>query len=134
MTESVNLNSSKTDFLANARRNWGDALPDWVEVLAREATRTSGAAVARRLGVSGSQVSQLINATYAGDIGGAEQRVRGALMGVEVECPVLGDLPRDRCLDEQKKKYRGTSALRTQLFKACRAGCPHSRLKEAADA
>lgn len=127
MSALVNLN--KTDFLGNARRNWGDALPDWIEALAHAATKLSGVGVAKKLGISPSQVTQLINATYAGDIGGAEQRVRGALMGVEVECPILGEIGRDRCLDEQKKKFRGTSAIRTRLYSACRGGCVHSRLK-----
>ncbi|MGO8738589.1 transcriptional regulator [Rhodoblastus sp.] len=130
MTETVHLTPSRTDFVANARRAWGEALPDWIEALATAATVHSGVGVAKKLGISGSQVTQLINATYAGDIGGAEQRVRGALMGVEVDCPVLGEIGRHRCLDEQKKSFRGTSALRTRLFMACRGGCPHSRLKE----
>lgn len=129
MSAVVNPNVSRTDFVANARRNWGDALPDWIEALAIEATRISGAAVAKRLGVSGSQVTQLINGTYAGDIAGAEQRVRGALMGFQVECPVLGEIGRDRCLDEQKKKFAVTSAIRTRLFRTCRSGCAHSRLQ-----
>jgi len=39
--------ANKTDFVGNARRNWGDALPDWVVALAEEASRTSGVAAAR---------------------------------------------------------------------------------------
>jgi hypothetical protein len=129
MTAPVNLN--KTDFVANARRNWGDALPDWVVVLAEEATRTNGVAAAKRLGYSPAVVTQVINATYKGDLGAVEQKVRGALMGVEVDCPILGEIGRDRCLDEQRKKFRGTSAIRTRLYVACRGGCSHSRLKSA---
>jgi len=121
--------ANKTDFVGNARRNWGDALPDWVVALAEEASRTSGVAAARRLGYSPAVVTGVINATYPGDMGAVEEKVRGALMGVEVECPILGEIGRDRCLDEQKKKFRGTSAIRTRLYAACRGGCPHSRLK-----
>jgi hypothetical protein len=129
MTAPVNVN--KTDFVGNARRNWGDALPDWILVLAEEATRTNGVAAAKRLSYSPAVVTQVINATYRGDLGAVEERVRGALMGVEVECPILGDIARDRCLDEQKKKFRGTSAVRTRLYIACRGGCANSRLKSA---
>jgi hypothetical protein len=129
MTAPVNLN--KTDFVANARRNWGDALPDWVVTLAEEATRTNGVAAAKRLGYSPAVVTQVINATYKGDLGAVEQKVRGALMGIEVDCPILGEIGRDRCLDEQGKKFRGTSAIRTRLYNACRGGCGHSRLKNA---
>lgn len=129
MTAPINLN--RTDFVANARRNWGDALPDWVLVLAEEATRTNGKAAATRLGISPSQVTQIINCTYKGDLVGAEKRVRGALMGFEVDCPILGEIGGDRCLDEQGKNFRGTSAVRTRLYNACRGGCAHSRIKSA---
>jgi hypothetical protein len=138
MTAPVNLNpSSKTDYLANAREGWGDALPDWVEILAAEADRSSGAKVAQRLGYSPAVVSDVIRGKYKGAIGAVEQKVRGAFMGAVVVCPVLDEIGRDRCLDEQKKKFSGTSAIRTRLFNACRHGCVHSRLtkiEETADA
>jgi len=119
---------NRTDYVANAMRNWGAALPDWVRVLAEEATRTSGAAVARKLGISGSQVTQIINATWRADLSAPEQRVRGALMNETVVCPVLGELTRDRCLSEQKMSRIGSSSLRARISRACRSGCPHSRL------
>jgi hypothetical protein len=118
-----------TDFLANAREAYGEALPEWVEALAIEANRTTGAAAGRRIGYSGSVVTSVCKATYAGDIGAVEAKVRGALMGATLECPVLGEIGRDRCLDEQKKRHVATSAVRTALFHACRSGCQHSRLK-----
>jgi hypothetical protein len=133
MNMAINVKSSpssqKTDFLANARAAYGDALPDWVEVLAMEANRTTGALAGKRIGYSGSVVTSVCRATYNGDLGAVEAKVRGAFMGAAVECPVLGEIGRDSCLDEQKKKHIGTSAMRTALFHACRGGCPHSRLK-----
>jgi hypothetical protein len=121
--------AKSTDFLANAREAYGEALPEWVEALAIEANRTTGAAAGRRIGYSGSVVTSICKATYAGDIGAVEAKVRGALMGATLECPVLGEIGRDRCLDEQKKRHVATSAVRTALFHACRSGCQHSRLK-----
>jgi hypothetical protein len=121
--------AKSTDFLANAREAYGEALPEWVEALAIEANRTTGAAAGRRIGYSGSVVTSVCKATYAGDIGAVEAKVRGALMGATLECPVLGEIGRDRCLDEQKKRHVATSAVRTALFHACRSGCQHSRLK-----
>lgn len=42
---------------------------------------------------------------------------------------ILGEIGADRCLDEQRMKHVGTSAIRTALFHACRSGdCPHSRI------
>lgn len=125
----------ETDFLANARAAYGEALPDWIEALANEANRTSGAAAGKRCGFAGSTVSQICSGTYgAQDWSGIEGRVRGQLMQEEVRCPVLGEIGRDVCLDEQKKRHVGTSQQRTALFHACRGGCPHSRLSSAADA
>ena len=129
--------SPKNDYLAVAREAWGDALPDWIDCLAREAIRTSGAAVAQRLGYSPAVVSDILRSKYRGAVGAVEQKVRGALMGATLICPVLDEIGRDRCLDEQKKKFSGTSAIRTRLFHACRNGCAHSRLtkiEEATDA
>ncbi len=132
MTLSVNVTSSpqqKTDFLAIARESFGEALPDWVEVMAIEATRTSATSVAQRLAYSVAVISSVCRAKYAGDLGKVEARVRGVFMGELVDCPVLGEIGRSHCLDEQAKKHVGTSATRTALFRACRAGCANSRLK-----
>ena len=119
----------KTDFLANAREAWGNALPDWVEALAIQANVSSATEVAARLSYSVAVVSSVCRASYKGDLKRVEEKVRGAYMGVVVECPVLGEIARDRCLDEQAKSFSGTSALRTRTFRACRNGCQHSRLK-----
>jgi hypothetical protein len=126
--------TSKTDFVAIAREAWGDRLPDWVLELAEEATRTSGTAVAKRLNYSGAIVTQVVRRKYPGNLARVEGVVRGALMGATVQCPILGEIGRNRCLDEQKKPNSGTSSIRSKLYRACRGGCPHSRIpaKEAA--
>lgn len=118
---------SDVDFVAKAHAAWG-LMPDWVLILAEEANRTSGAAVAKKLGLSGSLVSYVLAKKYPGDMGRVEQLVRGALMGLLVDCPVLGEIGRDRCLVEQRKPFSASSSVRSRLFRACRSGCPHSRL------
>jgi hypothetical protein len=65
---------------------------------------------------------------YTGDLARVEAKVRGALMGATVVCPILGEIGRDVCLDEQKKPNTGASSIRSKLYRACRAGCPHSRI------
>ena len=129
MSSAVNV----TGPLHQAREAWGEPLPDWIEVLAGEAERTTGAAAARRIGTSGGLVSQVLRGKYPGDLAAVEARVRGALMGQVVECPVLGEIGRDRCLREQGMPRIATSAVRSRLWHACRAGCPHSRLKGGGD-
>lgn len=119
---------SDTDFRETARAAWGQLIPDWVEALAQEATRTSGVEVAKRIGYSAAVVSHVLRNAYRGDLERVEAKVRGALMGATVMCPVLGEIGRDRCLDEQKKPFNASSSIRSRLYRACRAGCPNSRL------
>lgn len=109
---------------------WGSP-PDWVQELALLADREGLAKAGSRIGYSGSVVSQAINNRYdKGDLTRVEEAVRGALMGLEVECPVLGPIGRNICLEEQKQPFRATSRHRAQLYHACRGGCPHSKLKD----
>lgn len=119
----------RVDFVAKARAAWDQALPDWVAELAELATNTSQAAAAKRIGYSAPVVSQVIGRTYRGDLARVEAKVRGALMHATVMCSVLGEIGLDQCRDEQRKPFHATSSVRTRLYRACRAGCPHSRLK-----
>ena len=104
--------------------------PDWLQVLAAECDRTSQAAVAKRLKVSDATISQLLKGTYNADPKRMETRVRGELMRETVPCPVLGDLGKRQCLDEQSKPYY-PNPLRSALFKACKT-CPHAHRAEGA--
>lgn len=124
----------RTDFLKKARAAWGDAIPDWVVALAEEATRTTAVNAARRIGYSGGLLTGVFGKKYNGDMGRVEAKVRGALMSAVVTCPVVGEIGLDRCLDEQKMGHTGASSIRAKLYRACRGGCPHSRIAtEAAD-
>jgi hypothetical protein len=120
------------DNVSKARAAWTaaghDDAPDWVLALAEACNATSQKAVAARLGYSGSVVSQALACRYAGDIGTLTERVRGAYMQETVLCPVLGEVGRDRCLQEQREPFRATSSMRAQLYHACRNRCPHSKL------
>jgi hypothetical protein len=124
VTAAVNVN--RTDFLANARKGWGDALPDWIDELARQCVKTSASEVAKRLGYSVAVVSGAVLGTYKGDLGKIEAKVRGLFMGLLVDCPVASEISRDRCIDEQNKKHIGGSAMRAKFLRACRT-CEFSR-------
>lgn len=123
------MSAAKETFSAKAERCWRP-LPDWVKQLAIEADRTSASMAARRLGYSVGVVSAVIGNAYKGNIEAVAGKVKGALMGHEVLCPVLGEVRRDRCLSEQKRGFIGTSALRTRLYNACRNGCEHSLINK----
>jgi hypothetical protein len=106
---------------------WGDALPDWVRVLAEACDITSQAVVAKRLGISPAVVNQTLRGLYKGDVARFAERVRGELLRETVECPVLGDTTKRICLDIQVQPWSCTNFVRTQLYHACRAGCTHYR-------
>lgn len=120
---------TKTDFLAKVEASWNGAAPDWVRELAAEATATSGVRAAKKIGYSAAVLCHVFANRYTGDLVRVEAKVRGALMNETVACPVYGEIGRDRCLDIQKMPFAATSSIRARAFRACRSGCPHSRLK-----
>lgn len=101
------------------RETWGAAAPEWIITLAQSCDGSSQAAVARQLGVSGAMINQALRNTYTGRMDKLEQRVRGDLMNERVTCPVLGDITKRRCIDEQSREYAATNALRVELRRAC---------------
>lgn len=113
-------------FADKAIEAWGSPAPDWIEELAQLADAEGLAGAEKRIDYSRSAISQILANKYAGDIARVEQMVRGALMAVTVDCPVLGEIGRDRCLTEQKEPFRATSRHRAQLFHACKT-CPQRR-------
>ncbi|MFH0302659.1 transcriptional regulator [Bradyrhizobium sp. 31Argb] len=117
-----------------ARKAWGDAIPAEVETLARLADRITQRKAAERIGYSNAVVSYVLGNKYTGDIDRVKAKIRGALMNETVMCPILGEIGTDRCLNEQKMDNTGASSIRARLYRACRSGCPHSRIKEDGDA
>lgn len=117
--------------MANAVAAWGGEMPDWVVTLAQACDRSSQNAVARRLGLSGSVVSSVIRKNYTGNYETVEKATRGALMGDTLICPVVGEIATHACLDNQKKArhFVAASSARVRLYRACRGGCIHSRIK-----
>lgn len=111
---------------------WGRAAPEWVVILAEacDARGSSQAEVGRKLGVSGAMINQALANAYTGRLDRLEQRVRGELMKQCVACPVLGEITSRRCMDEQKRAYVPTNAVRRELHKAC-PRCPNYRGKDA---
>ena len=82
---------------------------------------------AKRTGIGGSTISQLLSNKYPAATDNQEARVRGAIMHLTVDCPVLGEMGRDVCLKWQAKPFAATSSLRVAMYRACRAPCPHSK-------
>ncbi len=126
-------NGDDRNMFEKAVEAWAGDQPDWVEELALLADREGLKAAGKAISYSPAVVSEVLRKKYAGDIERVTEKVRGALMGVVVECPILGEITRDLCLDHQKAPYAATNSLRPKLYRACRGPCPHSRLKGGGD-
>ena len=96
-------------------------MADWLEALRRAcAAPSSQAAIARRLGVSSTMVSLALKGAYIGNLTRLEALVRGTLMSETLICPVLEQITKRRCLDEQTRPFAPTNPQRVQVYKACR--------------
>ncbi|SNS38690.1 hypothetical protein SAMN06265365_1602 [Tistlia consotensis] len=111
-----------------ARSAWGEELPAWLLALARACDATSQARAAEAIGYSPAVVSTVLKGRYAGDLTRVEAAVRGAFMAEVVACPVLGEIPTQRCLAEQRKPFTPSNHERVRLYRACRSACPHSKI------
>ncbi len=125
--------AARLDPLEKARLAWGPDLPPEIEALAQACREATAASVAARLGCSGALISHLLARKYPGDVDLAFARIRGTLLGEQLDCPILGTVPTTRCLEEQKRPFAATNSIRARLFHACRT-CPRNRkFQEARD-
>jgi hypothetical protein len=100
--------------------------PEWIGVLRAHASAHGQKASGRAIGYSGSYVCSIINGKITSGLDAVQQAVEGALMGKTVDCPVIGDIPRNRCLEHQAKPFAATSPMRVALSRACPT-CPNRR-------
>lgn len=98
----------------------------WIDVLREACAASTQSQVAERIGYSAGAVSSVLAGTYNGNLERVRQAVEGALMASTVECPVIGEMPRQRCVEHQRTPFTPTNPARVQLYRACRAGCPHA--------
>lgn len=99
---------------------------DWLHTLGQYCKAHGQRKAADVIGYSSSVVSQVLNGKYGGDLFAVQTKVEGALMGLTVDCPVVGDLPRNRCLEYQRQAFAATNHLRVQLARTCPT-CPNRR-------
>lgn len=124
----------------NAHEAWGRDLPDWVDVLAQECDRpgSSMAAVGKAVGYSAGVLSSIFRNKYPGDMARVERSVRGAFMGDTVQCPVLGSIPVNECLQHQASPLVTSNRQRIELWQNCNGAgrvrvCPHSSVAKGSD-
>ncbi|WP_048675781.1 transcriptional regulator [Candidatus Competibacter denitrificans] len=104
----------------------------WLEVLRSACEDSSQTAVARQLGVSVAMVNQVLKGTYKGNVHNLRVRVEATLpMQVQmVDCPVADHMTRQKCREYQNRDPNLTwgNPILLQFYRACRSGCPHSKL------
>ncbi|CAA0111514.1 Uncharacterised protein [BD1-7 clade bacterium] len=101
--------------------------PRWLAVLRKQCEKRGQGKVATDLKISKTMISQALNKKYPGDLGKLEQRVRGAYLGDTVNCPILGELETNKCLNHQRQSFTAVNPIRVQLYRACNCTCPHSQ-------
>lgn len=101
----------------------------WIEVLRTACAGGQMTAVAKRIGYSAGVVSAVLNAKYKGNLESVQRAVEGALMQSEVDCPIVGLIPQQRCVEHQRRSQRDAliNPAFVQLYQHCRSGrCPYS--------
>ena len=107
---------------------WNNEAPDWIVELAALTDLRKLKATGQRIGYTGSLVSSVLANKYKGDMDAVEAAVRGALMGLTVDCPAQGEIPKNICLSWQKLPRGQSDSTRVRVYRACRNGCKHSRI------
>lgn len=102
----------------------------WVESLRNEVVKAGSQEKAgERIGYSAAVVNQVLKGSYTGNIEKVKAKVEGAFMGAVVDCPVIGEIPRNRCVDHQGKKFAATNPMRVQLHRSCPT-CDHRQHRQ----
>ncbi|EJK2116150.1 helix-turn-helix transcriptional regulator [Vibrio navarrensis] len=108
-----------------SEKTWLDALKAEIEKPGNSQNK-----VAKELGISTSKLSQTLRGVYPGSVEDIRIKVEGMYLTRTVTCPVKGDIPIHECADNQQRPFSSSNRERVRLFKACRSGCPHSKLEQ----
>lgn len=111
-------------------------MSQWLEVLRQKSLETSQAKVGAELRKyqrdgfpSGAVISQVLKGKYPGRTDRLQRLVEGRFMSGTVECPVVGKIPSDQCVQYQGQPFANTNPTRIALYRACRGGCEFSSIE-----
>lgn len=99
---------------------------NWLTVLHDECKKRNQRVVATELGYSQSVINQVLKGTYGGDNDKVRAKVEGLYMGATVMCPVVGAIPRNRCIEQQGRPFAATNPMRVQMYRTCPT-CPNNQ-------
>lgn len=103
--------------------------PDWLSALIKQCETQSLSAISKQTGLSKSVISQVTNGKYPGDLLRVQDVIEGVYLSKTVECPVLGNISKDKCLAFQVKPLVTGNPQNIKIYRACRSGCPNSKLE-----
>ncbi len=75
--------------------------------------------VAGRIGYSKSAVCHVLRGTYKGKTEKVLVAAEQAFSVEQISCPVLGDIPLHRCIEEQNRPFFATNPIRVSLARTC---------------
>ena len=93
---------------------------DRLDLLRRTAAEIGQGETARRLGCSGSAISQILSGSYKASPDAILQKVEETFGATMTDCPVLGKISLGRCAQERKKPFAATNPVRVRLYRACK--------------
>lgn len=103
---------------------------DWFELLNTNVEKRGRREVEQALGLSKTTLSQVLNKKYPGNLENVKNKVLAAFGSLKVDCPVMGEIPLQRCLKEQIKPNTLSNPLRIRLYCECQI-CPNNRKNSA---
>jgi len=89
--------------------------------LLRDAVETHGsqAKVGKMLNYSTATISQVLSGNYQGGLDTFLARVEEVFGTRIIACPLLGDIPLNRCVKERRRPFSTANPLRVQLYREC---------------
>jgi len=98
---------------------------NWFIALENACTNQSQASVAAQCGFSATALNQVLKNSYKGSINNIQEKVEGALLNHQVNCPVLDNITTDLCARYRREGFLPTNPMRVQLYSACQH-CQHN--------
>ena len=103
-------------------------MSDWIELMRHEVDKTSLNTVGNRIGYSYATISLVLSGKYPSNLNRIKERFENEFLLRHVQCPVLGSINRNECLDHQAAPFSSANFQRVQLYRACHSGkCPHAK-------
>ena len=96
----------------------------WREALKFACQQKTQAKIAKQLGYSPTTISLVLNGEYKGNDKNIQEAVEKHLLKVTVLCPVIGEITKLHCGENQQKPFSSASRQSVKLYKACRE-CKH---------